>query len=407
MPVLDPRRLRPALAAGGLLAALACGGEGLSTGPGPGPDPVPPPDPDPDPAPRVANGPIVFHQDGDLQVVGEDGTGLRPLAQPGPDQATVSPDGRTLAYPWFGGTLRFRDLDGPRDRSVDFLATHGVAPDDLVWLPDGRRAVFVGYVGRQAPFFYVWDFQADRLTRLPLALPDEEIGTPAVSPDGERLAFHVRTGPDDEDVFVLDLLDGGVATVAASPARDRNPTWSPDGTRIAFDSDRSGAFDVWVTDADGSDAVNLTDDPAQDTDPSWSPDGRKIVFERLAPASNTVLVVMGADGSDPTAITASGALSLNPVWAPEADTGAVGELAVRVRTTGTPGTDHLLLELDGRSAGSVDAHDDEVLAVTAAPHVLRLTQVAPNCVVTGENPVYAGVARDGRTEVAFDLECGP
>ena len=53
---------------------------------------------------------------------------------------------------------------------------------------------------------------------------------------------------------------------------DRNPTWSPDGKKIAFDSDRSGNLDIWrMKAADGSNPVRLTSDPAIDIEPSWQP----------------------------------------------------------------------------------------------------------------------------------------
>src|SRR6266566_317035 len=56
-------------------------------------------------------------------------------------------------------------------------------------------------------------------------------------------------------------------------AFDANPEWSPDGTKIAFLSDRSGNNDIWVMNADGSGLTQLTTDPHIDWDPAWSPAG--------------------------------------------------------------------------------------------------------------------------------------
>lgn len=62
------------------------------------------------------------------------------------------------------------------------------------------------------------------------------------------------------------------------PASDNTPAWSPDGTEIAFGSDRGGNVDIWVMSATGQDLTRLTVDPATDYAPAWSPDGRAIAF---------------------------------------------------------------------------------------------------------------------------------
>jgi TolB protein len=56
-----------------------------------------------------------------------------------------------------------------------------------------------------------------------------------------------------------------------NPAFDRSPVWSPDGTRIAFVSDRDANMEIYVMNADGSDQTNLTRNSAHDTSPDWQP----------------------------------------------------------------------------------------------------------------------------------------
>jgi TolB protein len=66
--------------------------------------------------------------------------------------------------------------------------------------------------------------------------------------------------------------DGSAQTnLANNPADDFAPTWSPDGTRIAFFPVRDGNFEIYVMRADGSDLTRLTYDPAVDSFPAWSP----------------------------------------------------------------------------------------------------------------------------------------
>ena len=67
--------------------------------------------------------------------------------------------------------------------------------------------------------------------------------------------------------------------LTTDPANDLRPAWSPDGTRIAFFSNRSDSNDIWVMDADGENQRELTNGSADDRRPAWSPDGARIAFD--------------------------------------------------------------------------------------------------------------------------------
>lgn len=114
--------------------------------------------------------------------------------------------------------------------------------------------------------------------------PDSNEWGPALSPDGERIAFNSDRGGEPQ-VYVMNADGTGVELLA-----DRwgeYPAWSPDGGRIAFESYVGGTtpfgdpdYDLFVMNADGSDVTNLTDDPTSKDDyPTWSPDGRWIAFD--------------------------------------------------------------------------------------------------------------------------------
>ena len=66
--------------------------------------------------------------------------------------------------------------------------------------------------------------------------------------------------------------------ITDDPNTDGNPSWSPDGQKIAFMSDRSGNSEVYVMNADGSGVTRITFDPATDAEPRWSPDGTRFIF---------------------------------------------------------------------------------------------------------------------------------
>lgn len=86
------------------------------------------------------------------------------------------------------------------------------------------------------------------------------------------------------------------------PEHDFIPSWSPDGTGLAFTSYRGGGEDIWVMDADGNNLKQLTTDPKGDWSPAWSPDGKQIAFTSDRTGINQIWM-MNADGSDPRPLT--------------------------------------------------------------------------------------------------------
>ena len=94
---------------------------------------------------------------------------------------------------------------------------------------------------------------------------------------------------------------------------DRDPEWSPDGEKIIFTSHKSGNFDIYIMDADGSNVVRLTHNPVEDMHPTWSPDGRKIVFSS-GRNGNMEIYMMKTDGSNLTNVTNNPATDWCPAW---------------------------------------------------------------------------------------------
>jgi dipeptidyl aminopeptidase/acylaminoacyl peptidase len=142
------------------------------------------------------------------------------------------------------------------------------------------------------------------------------------SPDGERIAFlHAADDTGDADIFTMAADGSDVRRLTDEPGVDAFPTYSPDGTEIAFQSDRAGKVDVYVMDADGSNVVRLTDfddDQRDDYVPTWSPDGERIAFVRgqVPPGGVGELWVIDADGSNGHLLLDQPPIDF-PAWSPD------------------------------------------------------------------------------------------
>jgi TolB protein len=102
----------------------------------------------------------------------------------------------------------------------------------------------------------------------------------------------------------MDPDGGGIVRLTDDPAEDTDPTWSPDGTRIAFVSTRDGNKEIYVVSASGGGATRLTNNAFEDITPVWSPslDNQRIAFVSNRDGNDEVYV-MGADGSGQTNVT--------------------------------------------------------------------------------------------------------
>lgn len=195
------------------------------------------------------------------------------------------------------------------------------------WSPDGQQLAYVAEVDGYRQLF---------VRRLPgaserqLTSGSRDHIQPAWSPDGTRLAFvrgATATGklePDEVDgyyfegaeLWSLDLASGEAAKLLDGGF---NPTYSPDGQRLAFDAELAGAQRIWVSDTRGRNPRQLTTDSSEavvHTEPRWSPDGSRLVFRRIEKLKSDIAVVVPATQAV-TRLTDDYVFDVYPTWAPD------------------------------------------------------------------------------------------
>jgi Tol biopolymer transport system component len=162
-------------------------------------------------------------------------------------------------------------------------------------------------------------------------------GDPSWSPDGTKVAFMRLSDSCDvcSAIWVVDADGGNERRLTDGSARLEAPAWSPDGERIAFekwDDDQVGAHievDVYVMKADGTHPRRLTDFPGAEQDPAWSPDGERIAFSSDR-GEGADLYVMNSDGSQPRRLTDTVESEYFPAWSPDGDAIAFERRGARI-----------------------------------------------------------------------------
>ncbi len=264
------------------------------------------------------SGRIVFDNFEDVFAMDVDGSHVVEVAADpaGPEfDGAWSPDGKWVVYR--DSTRGINDDDeivvaragGSERRNITNDPANDWGPD---WSPDGRTIAFNSDRGGGRLRGYLVDPDGSNLRALPI---DAWVEYPSFSPDGTEIAFMGHEG-SDYDIFAADIATGVVRQLTDAPGQDGWPAWSPDGSTVAFTSVRDDCGyspadqecwrgepddphrDTWLVDADGSNPRRVSPEIGQFV--NWSPDGRYLLI------SGHALYVVRPDGTGRIELRADG-----------------------------------------------------------------------------------------------------
>jgi TolB protein len=168
----------------------------------------------------------------------------------------------------------------------------------------------ITYVERQGNRFELKIADADGANAQTVLASSEPIISPSWSPDGTRLAY-VSFERKKPIIYVQSLTNGSRIVLANFRGSNSAPSWSPDGTRLAVVLTREGPSQVYLIDADGANVQRITRSSAIDTEPAFTPDGRSLLFTSDRGGSPQIYRVP-VTGGEPERLTFEGTYNVSP-----------------------------------------------------------------------------------------------
>jgi len=222
----------------------------------------------------------------------------RPAIDPyAPVRLTDNPNDDTVPSWTQDGRIRFRRVY-PDNRSETLIMNAdgtgqteiGIAGSRTItgWSHDEQKIIFV----KNGDASKLYLSNADGSSEIPLP-----VRPGGWSMDSKMMTFRQKVADDPGEVFVYFLETGEIRNISNNPTFDADPSFSPDGKQVVYDSARDGNQEVYVTNIDGTGTRRLTFSPALDVHPSFSPDGTQILFNSDRENENGDVYVINADGS--------------------------------------------------------------------------------------------------------------
>jgi hypothetical protein len=210
-----------------------------------------------------------------------------------------SPDGARIAFrSTTTGDIWIMNNDGTNPNRITFSNSDF----EPAWSPDGTKIAFARVSGGNSQIFTVTPIATDEtnLSNNPL-VKDRQ---PAWSLDGTKIAFQRTPNAINAvgKIWTMNSNGSGQVQITLGAGNDERPAYSPDGSNIAFSTNRDGNYEIYKTPSIGGVATRLTNNPASDRNPTWATDNTGIAFGSDRNAGLKLWAV-APDGSNPTQIS--------------------------------------------------------------------------------------------------------
>jgi len=266
-----------------------------------------------------SDGIITFQRDGNIYIINPDGSDERLITE-GSDPE-ISPSGDRIAFVR-DVEVYVINIDGTNEQQYSYVPTEFAfapswSPDEkslVIWEPNaanaatGQRIQFQNLHRVDLDFFYVepitqdTDFQQD----------------PDWSPDGSKILYTSSPfGEGNYQIFTMNPDGSDVAQLTDTELSKSGPRWSPDGELIAS----SDSFEIFVMNADGSEPRSVTSTQfAREFAPTWSPDGTQLAYQTLNQSGDWEIRVINLDGTGTRVLNTGDGNVFNPHWGSECST---------------------------------------------------------------------------------------
>jgi len=254
-----------------------------------------------------------------IYTINADGTGNKRIsnAQIGLNHPDWSPDAEKIAVVGYASfnpeTYSIYVFDADGNNFERLTNSIGVLDGDVSWSPDGTKIAFSRIFPAQNNRCEIWLMNADGSNQ-------HWIGVPGFaarwSPDGTRFVYQSGHFLEETDIKTCNIDGTDEQYLTSTTDDEETPAWSPDGSQIAFSTNRDGNIEIYIMDSDGSNMHRLTySELDDDYSPRWSPDGSRIAFGS-GPSRESEIYIINTDGTNLKRVTnlPNDIIAINPVW---------------------------------------------------------------------------------------------
>ena len=238
------------------------------------------------------------------------------------ESPTWSPDGKWMAFCSKRSGNRDIWLKSTDGGQAIQLTTDPARDQHPTWSPTGTE---VAFASNRESWGDIWIAPASggpprRVTAPGDSAVSANAGMLSWSPDGRELVYASSKGGHVDsrwNLWAIPASGGPARRLTEGPGRDHYPSWSPDGTEVAFCRGQVGTRDLWIVPASGGEPRRLTTHSADDFTPAWSPNGRWLAFVSKRSGNADIWLIPRTGGSAVPLTRTPESVDVMPQWSPD------------------------------------------------------------------------------------------